>query len=567
MSFNNSNNGAGNPSTSGNGGGNGGAAGSPSQGALLQHRQLLELTAKYQQLVNEAQNVGGNTQRGKELLLQASKIKAVYTNYSRQRQQAVQAYELARNGKAASGPTPQSTGAVASTMPAGSSTGGSSSSGGQNSGSQLANIIKQVLTPEQNQQYDNLLQNFQTRTNTIREKHNFLEQHLERLNQEINKQTDAVSKKQLEDKKMELLTNLKSLNMEYGVLRQEFTNGKREFYVECARHNPALQRLLKKSTQQQRMAQQQQQQQMQQMQQMQQQKSGEGVQVPKSEPGMSKQQQVQQSQQQPHPQPQQQLQQESPPQQQSPQQQQQQQQQRKPTSITTQKLPQQTRPGSQPGSSSMNKSQVTNVNATASMANNNAANKSAIFKQSDPLVPISENVTVKAPSPVAYKSNRPTLTGGSAMNAAPLNTPAITKLPPYEVDTERVMSKRKLRELVKTVGIDDGDGETVIDGDVEELLLDLADDFVTNVTGFACRLAKHRKSDNLDTRDIQLHLERNWNIRIPGYSADEIRSTRKWNPSQSYNQKMQSINTDKTNTARNSATVGGASNKSLSQSK
>lgn len=149
------------------------------------------------------------------------------------------------------------------------------------------------------------------------------------------------------------------------------------------------------------------------------------------------------------------------------------------------------------------------------------------------------------PTPVVHRSNRPTITGGSAMNAAALTTPVMTKLPPYEVDNERVMSKRKLRELVKSVGIDEGDGETTIDGDVEELLLDLADDFITNVTSFACRLAKHRKSDNLDVRDIQLHLERNWNIRIPGYAADEVRSTRKWNPTTSYNQKLQGINSAK----------------------
>ena len=43
--------------------------------------------------------------------------------------------------------------------------------------------------------------------------------------------------------------------MEYGALRQEFQNGKKKFYVECARHNPALQRLLQRSTQQRRMAQ------------------------------------------------------------------------------------------------------------------------------------------------------------------------------------------------------------------------------------------------------------------------------------------------------------------------
>lgn len=242
-----------------------------------------------------------------------------------------------------------------------------------------------------------------------------------------------------------------------------------------------------------------------------------------------------------------------------------------PSNVTTQNLPQQNVQRSQSSSgnlASKSQSQVTNVNAAASMVSNNGSNKSTIFKQSDPFVPISETVNAKVPAPVTYKTNRPSLTGGSAMNATALNTPIMTKLPPYEVDTERVMSKRKLRELVKSVGIDEGDGETVIDGDVEELLLDLADDFVSNVTGFACRLAKHRKSDNLETRDIQLHLERNWNIRIPGYSADEIRSTRKWNPTQTYNQKMQAINSEKAVSAKNSSNTSAiASGKSTSHSK
>ncbi|CCE93260.1 Taf12p TDEL_0F04490 [Torulaspora delbrueckii] len=499
------------------------AEGSASQGIGGQQRQLLELTTKFRALVNEAKSVGENTPRGKELLIKASKIKAIYDNYNRQRQQAAQAFVQGRNGgtPGANPASSGSTGSVGAVNAAGSSSSGSSQQS-RSSGSQLANIIKQVLTPEQNQQFEALSQNFQARANSIRDKHTFLKQHIERLNQEVSKQTDASAKKQLEEKKTELANNLKMLNMEYGALQQEFQNGKKKFYVECARHNPALQRLLQRSTQQQRMAQQQQ------VQPSEGSPAGEAG-SPGAAGNSAKAQQG------------------------------------TPANITTQKLPQQNQVRSQSTSSntgSRAQSQVTNVNAAASMAYNNGANKSAIFKQSDPLVPISETVTAKTPSPVTYKTNRPTLTGGTAMNAAALNTPTMTKLPPYEVDTERVMSKRKLRELVKTVGIDEGDGETVIDGDVESLLLDLADDFVSNVTGFACRLAKHRKSDNLDTRDIQLHLERNWNIRIPGYSADEIRSTRKWNPKPSYNQKMQAINSDKATSAKNAS-----SGKSLSQSK
>jgi len=52
----------------------------------------------------------------------------------------------------------------------------------------------------------------------------------------------------------------------------------------------------------------------------------------------------------------------------------------------------------------------------------------------------------------------------------------------------------------------------------------IAEEFVESVTDFSCKLAKHRKSPVLEVRDVKLYLERNWNIRVPGFTdGDEDR--------------------------------------------
>ena len=74
-----------------------------------------------------------------------------------------------------------------------------------------------------------------------------------------------------------------------------------------------------------------------------------------------------------------------------------------------------------------------------------------------------------------------------------------------------------------------------------QAVLSLADDFVDNVITSACRLAKLRPNSTLDIKDIQIVLERNYGLRIPGYSLDEIRTVKKFQPSQGWQQKMNAI--------------------------
>ncbi|KAI9500636.1 Transcription initiation factor TFIID subunit 12 [Coemansia spiralis] len=103
-------------------------------------------------------------------------------------------------------------------------------------------------------------------------------------------------------------------------------------------------------------------------------------------------------------------------------------------------------------------------------------------------------------------------------------------------DGSRILTKRKIQELVSEI-----DPTERLEPEVEDILCDIADEFIESVTSFACQLAKHRKSDTLEAKDLQLHLERNWNIRIPGFASEEIRSVRKATVSQAHQERLSAI--------------------------
>nr|POE77991.1 transcription initiation factor tfiid subunit 12 [Quercus suber] len=157
--------------------------------------------------------------------------------------------------------------------------------------------------------------------------------------------------------------------------------------------------------------------------------------------------------------------------------------------------------------------------------------------------PISKQLQLdpRTQQPVQGPPSRPTLG-----NAGMMPQPGNVRPQPFTLEGEgdRVLSKRKLDELVRQVT-----GRTAADElepAVEEALLDLADDFVDDLITSACRLAKLRPAQTLDLKDLQLVLERNYGIRIPGYSLDEVRTVRKFQPAPGWQSKMQAIQTAKT---------------------
>jgi transcription initiation factor TFIID subunit 12 len=189
------------------------------------------------------------------------------------------------------------------------------------------------------------------------------------------------------------------------------------------------------------------------------------------------------------------------------------------------------------------------------------------------------------PMPVQVAPGRPTLSGGpSNAGNGVLSQPVLARTPGYNMEGEgdRVLSKKKLDELVRQVT---GGGQGEKEGlapDVEEVcsilsyylslfcpftsvphsiiplqlpspilltptqsVLQVADNFVDQVLQAACKNAKERGSKLLEIRDIQLTLERGYNIRIPGYASDEIRTVRKIQPAPAWIAKMSAVQASK----------------------
>lgn len=74
-----------------------------------------------------------------------------------------------------------------------------------------------------------------------------------------------------------------------------------------------------------------------------------------------------------------------------------------------------------------------------------------------------------------------------------------------------------------------------------QVCLQVIDDFIDDIISAGCRLAKLRGASSLEARDVQVVLERQYNIRVPGFSTDEVRTVRKNQPAPGWTQKMGAV--------------------------
>jgi len=120
----------------------------------------------------------------------------------------------------------------------------------------------------------------------------------------------------------------------------------------------------------------------------------------------------------------------------------------------------------------------------------------------------------------------------------------------------RLLTKRSIHELVAQI-----DPNEKLDPEVEDVLMDIAEDFVESVTTFACSLAKHRKSNTLEAKDVLLHAERSWNITLPGFSGDEIKLYKKQHINDIHRERLALIKKSMATDTRNSAAQAAANQK------
>jgi transcription initiation factor TFIID subunit 12 len=64
---------------------------------------------------------------------------------------------------------------------------------------------------------------------------------------------------------------------------------------------------------------------------------------------------------------------------------------------------------------------------------------------------------------------------------------------------------------------------------------------VERVVSSSCQLAKHRGSETLEVKDVQLCLDRSWDLRVPGFGLEEPRPAPGPKSAETHRQRMSAI--------------------------
>ncbi|PNH12722.1 Transcription initiation factor TFIID subunit 12 [Tetrabaena socialis] len=105
-------------------------------------------------------------------------------------------------------------------------------------------------------------------------------------------------------------------------------------------------------------------------------------------------------------------------------------------------------------------------------------------------------------------------------------------------DEGKLLPRRGIAMALKAAGME---ADFVLDPATETALLDFYVEWIGNAVALGCEAAKRRKSSVLKARDVALHLERSWNLYVPGFNADTMRPYRRANASELHRQRQLAV--------------------------
>lgn len=126
-----------------------------------------------------------------------------------------------------------------------------------------------------------------------------------------------------------------------------------------------------------------------------------------------------------------------------------------------------------------------------------------------PMTPVLQPSTMSSPTR--------TPSGSSAHGASPSGSSINTSGSPFNsfasaaTMTKALTPNKQLGELLRSI-----EPRYCFQPAVEELLLEMASEFVENVVDFSSKLSKHRRSTVLEAKDLQFSLAKNYGISLAG---------------------------------------------------
>ncbi|EPS61934.1 hypothetical protein M569_12859, partial [Genlisea aurea] len=102
--------------------------------------------------------------------------------------------------------------------------------------------------------------------------------------------------------------------------------------------------------------------------------------------------------------------------------------------------------------------------------------------------------------------------------------------------SNRIINKRSIQNIASQI-----DPSERLESELESILVDVGEEYLESILTSGCSLAKHRKSTSLEVKDILLHVEKNWNMTLPGFGGDEIKSYKKPSTSEIHKERVAAV--------------------------